>query len=118
MYPFPTLSHAQLLNLARRAVEAADNHDPAHVEEGARQLFEALTDHVLAERPAFWQLAPGDARLLELGQERIVDLLLKLGISATHDSGPCSCSAIAEELLAELALQADDERRLLLAATD
>ncbi len=114
MYPFPPPSHAQLLDLAHEALEAAHDHDPGRVEAGALRLFEELTDHVLAERPAFLHLPPGDARLLEGGQQRIVDLLLSLAASAARNTDPCGCPRIAEDVVAELTLQAHDERRYLL----
>ncbi len=118
MYPFPTLSHAQLLNLAYRAREAANDLDSVCVGADTLQLFVALSDHVLAERPAFLHLAADDARLLEHGQEHIVDLLRALADSAATDTGGCSCNRIADDLVAELELQAADERRYLLAAVD
>lgn len=116
MYPFPTLSHAQLLNLAHRTLDAASDHDPIRVGANTVQLFVALTDHLLAERPAFLHLAPGDARLLERGQQRLVDLLRLLADSAVEDTEGCGCDRIAGELVTELELQAADERRYLLAA--
>lgn len=116
MYPFPTLSHAQLLNLAYRTAGAAYDHDPIRVGADTLQLFVALSDHVLAERPAFLHIAPGDARLLERGQRRVVDLLRALADSAAREMDSCGCSRIADDLVAELELQAADERRCVLAA--
>lgn len=118
MYPFPTLSHAQLLNLAHRTLEAAHDHDPIRVGADTFQLFVALTDHVLAERPAFLHLAPADARLLERGQQRIVGLLELLADSAVDDKDACGCNRIAGDLVAELELQAADEHRYLVALAD
>ncbi len=118
MYPFPTLSHTQLLNLAYRTLVAAHDHDPVRVGSNSLQLFVALSDHVLAERPAFLHLAPGDARLLERGQERVIDLLRALADSAAEDTDSCRCNRIADDLVAELELQTADERRYLLAGVD
>ena len=113
MYPFPTLSHDQLLEVAYRTVDAAHDHDPIRVGASTLQLYVALTDHVLGERPAFLRLPPGDARLLERGQQRIVDLLGLLADSAAEDTDGCACNRIAGTLVAELELQAADERRYL-----
>lgn len=118
MYPFPTLSHTHLVNLAYRTAGAAHDHDPVRVGADALQLFVALTDHVLAERPAFLHIPPADARLLERGQRRLVDLLRALADSAAREMDSCGCSRIADDLVAELELQAADERRYGLAAVD
>ena len=118
MYPFPTLSHDQLLTLAYKTQGAARDHDRRRLEADTLHLFQALTDHVLAEQPGFLRIPPRDARLLERGQQRIVDLLVELAASATTDEHDCRCDRIADNLLAELTLQADDERRHLLAAVD
>lgn len=118
MYPFRTPSHAQLLNLAYEALGAAYDHNPVGVGAGTLRLFVALSDHVLAERAEFVHLSAIQARLLEHGQEHIVDLLRALADSAGKHTESCGCSRIASELVAELELQAADERRSLLAAVD
>ena len=118
MYPFPTLSHDQLLNLAHRTREAASDHDPALVGANTLQLFVALSDHVLAEHPAFLHLAPAEARIVERGQQRIIDLLRALADSAEKDADSCGCSRVADDLVVELEVQIADERRYLLAAVD
>ena len=118
MYPFPTLSHNQLLDLAHQSVEAAQDHDPDRVEAEALRLFEALTDHVLAEGPALLYLPPDDASLLRRGQQRIADRLLDLAASAAQKTDRCDCDRIAEDVVAEIALQANDERRHFLASVD
>lgn len=116
MYPFPVLNHDGLLRLAYGALDAANDHDPVRVGARTLELHVALTDHVLAERPALLHLPPGDARLLERGQQRIVALLRLLADSAVADRDRCGCNHIAGDLVAELELQAADEYRYLLAA--
>ena len=118
MYPFPTLSHAQLLNQAYRTLEAAYDQDSVRVGADTLQLFVALSDHMLAEQPAFLHLAPADARVLQRGQQRLVDLLRALAESAAEDTPGCSCTRIADDLVAELELQAADERRYLAGVVD
>jgi hypothetical protein len=114
MYPFPPLNHDQLLTLAHKTQGAARDHDRTRLEVETLHLFQALTDHVQAEHPAFLHIPPGDARLLERGQQRVVDLLVELAASATTDEGDCRCDRIAGNIVAELTLQTDDERRHLL----
>lgn len=117
-HQFPPLSHDQLLELAHQTAEAARDHDPDRVEADALRLFEALSDHVLAERAAFFHLPAGDARLIRRGRQQIEDLLLDLAASAAEKTGSCECERLADDVVAQLALQATEERRQLLAAAD
>lgn len=117
MYPFATTSHAELQKLADQAQGAAYRRDAGRVECSAFALFEALVDHVLDERRTFLHLAPAEARLLERGQQRIVELLVDLATSAALHPEACSCGRIATELVAEIDMQIDDERRYLPAPT-
>jgi hypothetical protein len=113
VYPFPTLDHDQLLTLARKAHGAAQDHDSERLELDALHLFQALVDHLLAERPALLHATPGEADLLERGQQRVVDLVTVLAATATTNRDSCDCDRIAETLVAELTLQSEDERRSL-----
>jgi hypothetical protein len=103
------LGHEELLTLARKTVAAAHDGDRERLESAALRLFDALMDHVDAERVELLRLPPGDGRLIARGQERVVNLLADLAFSVTA-GGACQCEALAEQLLAHLALQADDER--------
>ncbi len=109
MHLDPPLDHESLLTLARKAEASADEQDPVRLERAVLKLFEALVEHVGAEQPDLMRLSPGESRLLRRGQQRTIDLLVDLAVSAQHP-GPCRCSALAEALLAQLTLQADDER--------
>ena len=116
MYPFPTLNHDQLLTLAHKTQSAARDHDRDRLEADALRLFQALADHLGAERPDLLQVAPADALLLERGQQRIVDLLVELAATAATDATDergCRCDHLADVVLTELTLQANDERRHL-----
>jgi hypothetical protein len=113
VYPFPTLNHDQLLTLASKTRAAAQDHDPDRLETDALRLFQSLVDHVLAERPVLLHTPPAEARLLERGQQRVVNLLVELAATAAERPDECRCDHVAEELVAELALQADDERHAL-----
>lgn len=116
MYPFPTLDHDQLLTLARKAEGAARDHDPARIEHNATHLFEALVDHVVAEHPALARVAPGEARVLDQGQQRVVGLVAELAAMAARRPAVCRCGHLAADVVAELTLQADGERHALFAA--
>jgi hypothetical protein len=105
----PPLEHDALLTLARKTEAAAHDGDRDRLEAAALHLFEALVEHVGAEQFDLSHLAPGEGRLLSRGQQRIVGLLVELAIGA-EAPGPCRCDDLAQQLLAQLSLQADDER--------
>ena len=105
----PPLDHDALLTLARKAEAAARDGDRDRLETAALHLFEALADHVGAERVDLAHLPPGEGRLLLRGQQRLVDLLVELAVAA-QSPGPCQCAHLAQQLSAHLSLQAGDER--------
>jgi hemerythrin-like domain-containing protein len=105
----PPLDHDALLTLARKTEAAAHDGDRDRLETAALHLFEALLDHVGAERLDLVHLSPGEGRLLLRGQQRVVDLLVELAVAAQLP-GPCHCNNFAQHLSAQLSLQADDER--------
>lgn len=111
----PILDHDALLTLARKTEGAARDHDPDRIETHALHLFQALVEHLLAERSALLQVAPAQARLLERGQQRVVDLVVELAATAASDPDECDCDQVAANLLAELTLQVGDERQARLA---
>ena len=112
------LGHDQVLRLAHETVEAAHDHEPERVESKTRRLFEALSDHMRTERPALMRLRASDLRLIRRGQQQVEGLLLDLATSAAERTEHCECESLAGEVEAELARQATDERRQLLAAAD
>lgn len=105
----PPLNHDALLTLAHKTEAAAHDSDRDRLETTSLHLFEALVDHVDAERLDLAHLAPGEGRLLLRGQQRVVDLLVELAVAA-QSPGPCHCDNLAQHLSAQLSLQADDER--------
>jgi len=107
--------HDQLLAHAHSTLAAAHAHDAARLEAEALRLFEVLNEHVGAERMDLRHVAPGDARLLERGQQRIVDLVVELAALAAGNPDDCRCDGFADRLVAQMILQADAERRHLLA---
>lgn len=103
-----TIDHEALLTLARKSQAAASDKDPQRVEAASLRLLEAFFVHIRAEQPALLQLAPGDARMVLRGQQRIIDAVVDLIIAAGSDS-PCDCARVSQDLIACLILQSEDE---------
>jgi len=108
----PPLDHEGLLTLARKLEGAVSDGDRDRLATAAQRLSEALVDHVGAERPALLQLPADESLLLLRGQQRVMDLVVDL-THAAENPGPCRCPDVARQLLAQLTLQAGDERRSL-----
>ena len=102
--------HEALLTLARKLEGAASDGDRDRVEAAARRLLVALIDHIRAEKPEMALLEPDRARELARGQQRIVDHLVPLAVDV-RNADLSRCDGLAQQLIAELSLQADDERR-------
>jgi hypothetical protein len=105
----PLLSHDALLTLARKTEAAARDGDRDRLTAAALRLFEALVDHLGAERLDLLHLSADEGHLLLRGQQHVVDLLVELAVAA-QTPGPCNCDNLAQQLTAELTLQAEDER--------
>lgn len=108
----PSRSHEELLTLARKVEAAATDHDRGRVEASSLRLFEALVDHIGVERSEFLRIPPGESRLLARGQQRVINRLIDVALAA-QSPGPCRCADGAAGLVAELAVQAADERLAL-----
>jgi hypothetical protein len=110
----PTLTHDQLLTLAEKTRAAARDHERDRLEASIVRLFQALTDHLRAERPDLMDVAHGGAYQLERGQQHIIDLLIELAATAAANPSDCRCNRLADSVLTELRIQADSERRHLI----
>lgn len=117
MYPFTVLTHDQLVTIAHRAQAAAHAGDTGRLEAATLRLFLGLADHIGAERPDLLRLPPAEARILERGQQRIIDDLVELAATGVGAPDHCRCALLADNLLFELTLQAEDERRHLVDVT-
>lgn len=109
-----SLSHEDLLTLARKTEIAAREGDRSRLGAAALGLREALLVHLDAERPALLQLPVRQSGMLLGGQQRLVDLLGELGAAGTDE--PSRCGDVAQLLVAKLTMQADAERRSPLGA--
>jgi hypothetical protein len=102
------LCHEALLTLARKVEAAASDGDPDRVADAARRLLDALVAHIRAEQPEMAELPSGERAELARGQQRLLDHLGKLAVDARPDGA--AGGALASLLVAELTVQADDER--------
>lgn len=104
--------HESLLTLARKVHAAAVDDDVPRLGRATQQLSEALAVHLDNEAVAMLRLSPAEARVLRRGQLRLAVATQALSADAARGCpGPAGrCAPRAEELLALLALQAEDER--------
>jgi hypothetical protein len=107
-----TLSHDELLTLTTKVAAAAADEDLDRLAATATHLFKELAAHLSAERTELLRVSlPAKRLLLAHGQDRILDLLYQvLTCAQSSTPGACHCDRIAQQLLSELALQAEDER--------
>jgi hypothetical protein len=104
-----SLGHEALLTLTRKLEGAVSDGDSDRVPAEARRLFDALLDHIRAERVELDLLEPAKASELLRGQQRLVDHLVLLAVEV-HDLDLSRCHRVVQQLMAELALQAEHER--------
>ena len=116
----PPLDHEALLTLAHRIEAAARDGEHDRLLSTARRFSQALSDHLDAERPIVACRPPGDRRRLERGQQRVVDLTRELSTTAVAapSGSDRRCAGLAARLVAELVVQAGDERRQSVAVTE
>jgi hypothetical protein len=111
------LCHEALLTLARKLEAAASDGDRDRVETTARRLLGALIDHIRAEKADLALLDPDQERELARGQQRVVDHLVPLAVDV-QNADLSHWDGLARRLVAELSLQATDERRSGLAGAN
>lgn len=91
-------THAKILEMARELPAVANKGDHAKLSREASALLEAFVRHAEEERPLVLRLPPLTARLVEKGQQRIVDRLVSLVLEADLAEAPCRCTALADEI--------------------
>lgn len=108
-----TVSHDALLTRANKVRAAASDHDVDRLQREVGALLDGFVVHVEQERAQVRHLPTSSARMLERGQERLlaglVALLAEVGDEATVD--PCRCELLCGEVMVQLTVQTDAERR-------
>ena len=97
--------HTWLIDMAHELSTIANKGDHARLSLQASVLLESFVRHVESERHLVLRLPPFTARLVENGQQRVVDRLVSLVLSADLAEEPCECPALADEVASMLELQ-------------
>ncbi len=97
--------HRVLLEMAHELGPIANKGDHAKLSDSASALLEAFVRHAEAERPMVLRLPPFTARLVEHGQQRVVDRLVSLVLEADLAEEPCRCSVLTEEIASLMEVQ-------------
>jgi hypothetical protein len=99
------LTHTQLIELAHELPPIANKGDHIRLSDAASNLLEAFVRHAEDERYLVLRLPPFTARLVENGQQRVVDRLVSLVLEADLAEQPCRCSERAEEIASLIEMQ-------------
>lgn len=106
-----TLSHPELLTRANKVRAAAADHDLERLQREVSALLDAFVDHTDEERAHLLRLPTFTARLVQRGQERLLDKLITLSLEVEDVDQPCRCEHLGADVAVQLTLQADAERR-------
>ena len=109
----PSPTHDHLLTLANKVRAAVEDRDLQRRRPAAWRFFEGLVEHLDEETAVLLGAAPADSRILRRGQWRIVGTASGLLRNAEGPAEDCDCRTLVDLLIAELSLQAADERRCL-----
>ena len=99
------VDHAHLIDMARDLGPIANKGDHVLLSDRASALLEAFVRHAEEERPLVLRLPPFTARLVEHGQQRVVDRLVSLVLEADLAEAPCRCAVLAEEVASLVEVQ-------------
>ena len=99
------VDHRRLLGMSRELGPIANKGDHARLSDAASALLEAFVRHAEDERPMVLRLSPFTARLIEHGQQRVVDRLVSLVLEADLAEEPCRCPVLAEEVASLIEVQ-------------
>ena len=99
------LAHTRLIEMARELPPVANKGDHCELSDAASILLEAFVRHAEDERFLVLRLPPFTARLVENGQQRVVDRLVSLVLEADLAEEPCRCSELAEEVASLIEMQ-------------
>jgi hypothetical protein len=98
-------AHARILEMARALPTIANKGDHARLSSEASALLEAFVRHCEDERVALLRLPTLTARLVQKGQQRVVDRLVSLVLEADLAEVPCRCSVLADEVASLIEVQ-------------
>ncbi|MHB8681175.1 MAG: hypothetical protein ACYDA2_03655 [Acidimicrobiales bacterium] len=98
-------SHARILEMARELPAVANKGDHARLSREASALLEEFVRHAEEERPLVMRLPPFTARLVQHGQQRVVDRLVSLVLEADLAEEPCRCAELADEVTGLIEVQ-------------
>lgn len=98
-------AHARILEMARELPALANKGDHALLSREASTLLELFVRHAEDERPLVLRLPPLTARLVQKGQQRVVDHLVSLVLEADLAEEPCRCSALADQVTSLVEVQ-------------
>jgi hypothetical protein len=98
-------THTRLIELARELPPIANKGDHSRLSDAASTLLESFVHHAEDERFLVLRLPPFTARLVENGQQRVVDRLVSLVLEADLAEQPCRCSELAEEVASLIEMQ-------------
>jgi len=102
-YEFST--HTRLIEMARELPPIANKGHHPRLSDAASTLLEAFVRHAEDERFLVLRLPPFTARLVENGQQRVVDRLVSLVLEADLAEAPCRCVTLADEIASLIDLQ-------------
>lgn len=104
--PFREASpHIHLIAAARELPLIANKGDHVLLSHAASNLLEAFVRHAQDERALVLRLPPITARLVENGQQRVVDRLVSLVLEADLAEEPCRCVTLADEVASLIDVQ-------------
>lgn len=98
-------THLRLIEMARELPPVANKGDHSRLSDVASTLLEAFVRHAEDERFLVLRLPLFTARLVENGQQRVVDRLVSLVLEADLAEQPCRCSELAEEVASLIEMQ-------------
>jgi hypothetical protein len=98
-------SHRRLIEMAQELSPVANKGDHELLSRDASTLLEAFVRHAQDERPLVLRLPPITARLVENGQQRVVDRLVSLVLEADLAEEPCRCPELADEVASLIHVQ-------------
>ena len=97
--------HRRLLEMAHELGPISNKGDHVRLSDVASALLEAFVRHAEADRPTVLRLSPFTARLIQHGQQRVVDRLVSLVLEADLAEAPCRCAELAEEVASLMEVQ-------------